>query len=814
MGTAVVTLPDGKHARVTFDTPEQLDSTVNDLVAHHAKPDAGGFDGDPVSRSLGEAGVSAVTGAASAIAGGGAGIGRGLGAAAGALATGGGAGKAFDAFTEEANQTIENVEQAGTYQPRTKAGQVATKAVSFPFELLAQGADAAGDITSRGVKRGAELLGASPDTARRLGAGAGSIVNTSLQAAPALVLPGARALLRRKGARPPAPTPGAPPAELTATGAPRTPPSDVGGGQMPPAGGTPPQTNAGGPGAAPSQSPPPGTGPSGSPRAGAQAPAGAPPAGGAPPTDPLEERARSYASRIGLDWSRLGAGTRKALTTIAQDATALDHLNPAAVRRQAHLQSLRIPVQATRGQLERDPVQLRREAIASNLTEGQPIRDIDVAANRDLQANLEVLRGRVAGRRGTFEEPVNEEGLPNPRSIRGPTKTPTEVGEANQRVAREKAKWSKKGYQALYKIARETEPDAKAGFGPVRELLDSNPDIQHLGWVKSWIGKAESTLKPGVDAEGNPVAPKLEQVTLRELHDLREQANKHIAAGGTDGFFAKEVKNAIDQAMQDVPEGAKAWKAANDAFRKHQQEFKDQGVVAKLVNQKKGGADRALALEKTWKTIASGSVEQIRQIKKTLLTGGTPQLRMAGRRAWRDLRAETVNRILEDARNVTSADETERAILTEAALRRSINRIPRENLEEILGKQNVRELFDILRARRITTRSPVGGRTTQSGTVPNALTLFEKALKHVPGVKYAVGAKHAVQELGQRGAASRAIKDATISPLEQSVLDVERASRKNATRKALEDLERGGPTLPPGPPPQPLPIGEALKRQP
>lgn len=721
--------------------------------------------GDKITRAVGEPALNIASGMAGQAAGGVAGIARGAGAGAAALMGGEGMEGARRAFTEEASSTIENVERAMPRPKPTPEGEAATRMVSKPFVWLAGKADQAG-------QRITDLTG-SPAL--------GALANVAMQSAPAAVLPAARGVGRlARGAE-----------ELTATDVPRGTPSTIGDENAPGAGTPPgPQQPAQGQGTA-------------------QAPQGA--AAGA---NPNEARAQAYAGRIGLDWARLGAGTRAALTTIAQDAGALERLNPAAIRRQAHLQSLRVPVGATKGQLERDPVQLRREAIASNLTEGQPIRDIDIAANRDLQANLEILRGRVGGLKGGTHEPITEEGLPaETPSIRAPTKAPTQVGEAAQTAAREKAKWSKKGYQALYKIAEQTEPTAQAGLHPVTDLLTENPDIQHLGFVQSWLNKAAKAKgkREGI-AEGEPV--NMDSVTLAELYDLRKLATKNMAGGGTAGHYAAQLRDAIDTAMKDVPEGARAWKAATDAFRKHQEEFKDQGIVSKLVNQKKGGADRSLALEKTWKQIATGPLEQILQTKKTLLTGGTPATRMGGRRAWRDIRAETVNRILEDARNVTSADETERAILTEAALRRSMNRIPRENLKEILGPGPVRELDAILRARRITTRSPVGGRTTQSGTVPNALTMAEKVLQHIPGVKYVVGAKKAVQELGERGAATRAVREAPISPLEQAVRDVERTSRARSRKAAYDVLESSGPTLPAGPPPQPLPIGQALKPPP
>jgi hypothetical protein len=778
MPAALVTLPDGQRARVTFTDPAQLNATVTDLAKQHPSKQQREQQwqandplhklGENATGAIAEPAVQAVSGLAGQAAGGLRGIYD--------LATGKGA--------DKATADIQSTEQALTYQPRTAAGKAVSHVIQAPFTLLARGADAAGGAAARGTTAGLRDLGVSDDTAIKAGAGVGAAVSTGIQAAPAALIPAARGVTNLvRGARVP---PAAAAEAMTATGAPRAAPSTVG--EEVPQGTSPPpsQTAPGAPGAAQP-----------------------PPAGRPTPETPQTARAQSYARRIGLDWARLGAGTRKALESIAQDAGALERLNPEAVKRQAHLEALRVPVRATRGQLERDPVQLRREALASNTTEGQPIRDTDVAANRDVQANLEVLRGRLAGRRGSYQEPLTPGGEEIPGAVRAPTKAPTQVGEAAQSAVREKAKWSKKGYQALYKLARETEPDAKAPIAPVSSLLESNPEIQHLGWVQGWLSKARSVLKPNEAGE----TPELTDVTLNELHDLRSKANDIARTGGKEGYYAGQVVKAVDESMEHVPEGAAAWKRANAAFKAHKQEFGEQGLVAKLANQKKGSAaDRQLATEKTWKQVATGPVESIRQLKRTLIKGGTPQLRRQGALAWRDLRAETVNRILEDARNVTGADETERNVLTEAALRRSINRIPRENLEELIGKGATRELLDIVRARRITTRSPVGGRTTQSGTVPNALVLAEKVLGHIPGGRYVLGAKHLAKDLGERAEQARAARTANITPLEQAVQDVQRsrpnyAREQRAARRAAAygQLEQLGPTLPAAPT-----IGQAL----
>lgn len=810
MPQALVTLPDGKKAKVSFTDQKQLDSVVEDLTKEHATDELRLQktreleQQNPLNRverriseAVGEPALQIATGGLASMAGGVAGVARGLGAGAAALSQGEGLSGAGTAFTEEAADTIRSTQERFTRQPKTATGQRAAQIVGAPFTWLAGKADQAGEATAK--------VTGSP--------AAGAAVNTGIQSLPALLGRGIGAARGRIGRGPGASEP-----PLTATGAPRTPspeppgsPPGGAGPAAPPGGGPSPPLTATSVPRSPMASLPEDAGPPGpaatSPGPAPQNPPPGPAVqGGAPggPVNPNSVRAQAYARSIGLDWARMGPGTRKALETIAQDATALDRLDPAAVERQAHLESQRIPVPHTRAQVTLDPVDARREAIAARTREGDRIRAVDEGANAAVQGNLEALRGRVGGLRGGLHEAVDPKtGAPAATpSLRAPTKTPTEVGSAKQSALREKAKWSKKGYQALYKIARETEPEAEVALKPVTDVLTSNPEIQHLGWVESWINRAGKVAKtaPGADPEG-PVT----HVTLNELHDLRSTANEIARTGGKEGYYAGQVVKAIDQAMQEAPEGAKAWKAANAAFKKHQQEFENQAAVKALISNKGGkmGTTPQVAPSKTWAKVATGDLSDLRQVKQSLLTGGTAATRMAGRRAWRDFRAETVNRILEDARNVTSTDAQERAILTAAALRRSINRIPRENLEEILGKANTRELMGILRSRELTR-----GRTTESGTVPNILVMAEKALGHIPVVGHAaragIGAARGIQHLHELGKGLGAADEALTSPLQQAVEQAGRAPEARATRRAQQyrTIEGEGPTIgqviPPG----------------
>jgi len=718
---ALVTLPDGRKAKVTFDTQDQLDATIKDLTAAPKggaprKTDAGAPSAAPTT-TLGDlpaAGRMAAAGAGEAalklgsglFAGplsGLAGLARGAGAGVASLAQGEGLDKARQAFADEGAETTRAVGGALTYEPRTEAGRAISGVVETPFRLLSQAGDAAGRVVAD--KTGSPLVGAS--------------VNAAIQSAPALF-----------GAR-------------IASGRLR-------------AGTAADQGAAAGAGEVPRETPS-GEGTS------------------APKPDTPEGKAASYARSIGLDWSGLATQTKSLLTTIAKGSGDFSKLDAAAIKREALLKSLRVPVSTTRGKLTQNAVDLRREALVSKTDVGEPIRQADVAANRDIQANLEVLRGVKAGRRGAAHDPA-EEGAPDTPSVRDPTKRPEEVGTSLQGQLRGKAAASKKNYDALYKRARETEPEVRAAVQPLHDLLTKNPEIQHLGWVSAWLGKAAKARQLATGAEE---VTKLEDATLAELHDLRSDANDIAATGGKEGLYAKRVAKTIDQIMQEAtPAGAKAWKDANTAYRKHQQEFKDQAIIKKLVSDKAG--DRALALEKTADAIHKGSLEQIRQVKKSLLTQeGGAGLRLQGRRAWRDLQAETVNRILEKARDVTGSDEAGRPLLTAVALRKSINAIGRDRLVEILGKRTTDEIYNILRATNITGK----GRVTESGTIPNALVLMEKATRHLPGGKYVMGAKETLKSLGEKGKATADAKEAVVTPLQRAAAESERALKVKVRSK-------------------------------
>lgn len=469
-------------------------------------------------------------------------------------------------------------------------------------------------------------------------------------------------------------------------------------------------------------------------------------------------RARDYvANTLRVDWDSLAQPIRDKLSAVARDATALDNLDPAAVTRELKLQSLPVPVPATRGQLSGDRVAIRNEGNASATKAGQPIADIHIAANQALLDNLDVLKRKVSG---TGQSAAT-------------ATTPEQAGAVVQGALRQGEALSKADYKAAYKVPDTMAADAVVSAQPLYDLLEGRPDIQRLGFLQSWLNKAKITKTTSTD--GVTVAEQ-RPVSVAELRDLKEQAGEIKRTGGTDGLYAGKVYDAVQDAIKEHPEIKAAYDTADAKFSTHKIKYEDQAAVGDLVSDA-SRTDRTTALSNTVRAVTSGAPEEIRQIKRTLLTGGDEATRTAGRQAWREVRAQVIQQIKDDATRGVGIVEGGQTNLTPSALNTAIRRFGPQKLDEIFGGGTTRQLNAILDAAKTVKSIPsTGGGSVGSSTVQNALALLEKGLiagaTKVPVVGKIVGG--ALQAASDIGSAARTTKTATTTPLSEALAKAKR----------------------------------------
>jgi hypothetical protein len=611
-------------------------------------------------------------------------------------------------------EIVRKVQEALTYRPRTRAGEVGVGVVSYPFEKLAQGADWLGNKVNNAT--------GSPAAA--------TAVNVGIQSLPAALVPA----LRRGGAEPVAPlelAPEPPPAAASASIlpepiAPSTQPQTVPRGSILPTAEPAPvapdlvlQTTTR-PTARPSTSPP----------------------------NP-EAQARDYVRSNGLDWAALPGETKATLTEIAKSASGFDGLDTAALNRQLQLQSLPKPVPATRGVITRDPVQLRNEGNVAATRAGAPIREVHLDANQALLDNLDILKGRVANKTR-------------------PAETPEQVGLSVQDQAlRAKLELKRQEVRDRYKAAEDA-GELQAPVSPARliQTIRNAPDKTHMKWVESWLKDMEVVKQ----TDSGTVTSKL---TLKQFEDLRQAAVARAMDGGTEGYYAGKVIDAIDRTTESA--GGKLYAEARKARREQALEFEETGAIARLV-ENKSRTDRATALEDTWrKTVKGGSVQDLRNVKRSLLTGGDRQTRAAGKRAWRDVKAQTIQYIKDEATKSVATNERGQANVTPASMKRAIDSIGQEKLDEIFGAGTARRLNNILEATRTVKTEPPPIHKGSS-TMGNVLAFLERGLDSIPGGGVVTGTARAVSQVKQMGDAGRVVRQSQRTPLQDAA---EEAKKRN-----------------------------------
>lgn len=671
------------------------------------------------------------------------------------------------------------LESALTYNPRTDTGKKVMADVHKGMQAFEdwsdkQGAQATQAVLAAGSKAAevAKSFGAPQSVVdfiethkEQLAAGYGAATKTAINAAPLVLggevakIPGAvakagerlgtAAEAPRPAAAAPGAAPTAPPLEI-APSSPRGTPSQIGEG----------------------------------------------PAPAAIAADTPRARAQTYArDRLGVAWDDLAERTRAKLERVAADAKGLERLNPEAVKRQAVLEGLKVPIKTTAGKLNRDSPQLLREQAAAATDAGKSIRDIDVAAERGLRQNVEVLIDRL---RGVGKSQAPKRSLEDKESVGAAVagRDPETPGALTRKQQQAKART-----QLAYKKARETEPNARVAADPMYEFVRGNPEvlnpqIQHLSWLNGWLKKAgiESTkvTEEGEITERRPIK-------LAELDDLRKKALSIAKGGGDSAHYAGEVISAIDKTFEEVPDAAKAWKAAREAHKAERGEFENQQAIERLVGTKGGayGTDPKTALEDVWKvSVKNAKINEIRQLKRSLLGGPDAATRLQGKQALRELRAETARDLLRTITKKVSTNEAGETNITAESINNWINGVGgREKLEVVLGRKATNDLMKIREAAQIVKTEPTV-RNVGSNTFQKILNWMDDwvptdVLKSTIGGPIKVAEK--LYKTGENARIARAAEATATSAAERPGARAQEARDVELQRQAQRQAQRQRP---------------------
>jgi len=391
-----------------------------------------------------------------------------------------------------------------------------------------------------------------------------------------------------------------------------------------------------------------------------------------------------------------------------------------ALERQTRAQGLRVPVDLTKGQATRAPgVQGFEAETMKTYPEGvgKPLIQRQIDTNQKILSNFDAYTTATGAEMSGNLRPVGK--IVDAALVK---QAKAAMGEVNAAYEKARASGETKAlvpYDGLLTYINEQGPTVKEKLAPI-------------------LGAVEDQLRKN-DPQGTGA------VTIDALEDVYQFINRNAQEGTPNSVQGKELKNLINQATEGA--GGDLYKEARQKRVQYARQFENAAAVDKLLRNKPGTTDRAVAFEDVFEhSILKGSFDDTRNIAVLLKKGGEE-----GQQAWKELQGQTLEYIREQATKNIQRDAAGRPIPSAAAMNKVIRDLDSDGkLDYIFGKKGAEEIRE-LRDAMVDIYTTVPGAVNTSNTASSLLRALQNVnkspLSRVPGVGSALKyAEESVQE--------------------------------------------------------------------
>lgn len=415
----------------------------------------------------------------------------------------------------------------------------------------------------------------------------------------------------------------------------------------------------------------------------------------------------------------IGAISSKEAAPVMQGMGAAETAK--ALERQTRAQSLRVPVELTKGEATRAPgVQGFESEVRKTYPEGvgAPLIQRQIDTNQNILRNFDAYTAETGAEMSGLLRPVGK--IVDAALVKQAKDAMSKVNEAYQKARDSGETKALVPYEGIIAYINEQGPTVKDKLAPI------------LGAVEDQLFKN--------DPSGTG------SVTIDALEDVYQFINKNSQEGTPNAVQARELKNLINQSTEGA--GGDLYKQARQMRVQYARQFENAAFVDKLLRNKPGTTDRAVAFEDVFEhAVLKGSFDDTRNIALLLKKGGP-----AGQQAWKELQGQTIEYIKEQATKNIQRDAAGRPIPSPAAMNKVIRDLDADGkLDYIFGKKGAEQIRD-LRDVMVDVYSTVPGTTNYSNTASALLRGLERInaspLSKIPVVGSAT--KYAEESLQQK----------------------------------------------------------------
>lgn len=424
------------------------------------------------------------------------------------------------------------------------------------------------------------------------------------------------------------------------------------------------------------------------------------------------------AARVGQAANAIGAGAKSAANLIPKKPVMAGV--GAAETEQGLLRAQRaadlpVPIDLTKGQRNRTFEQQKFERETAKLKEGERLRDRFAEQNEKMLQNFDAF--------------VDKTGAEQP-SLR-------QVGEVVDKALISKVKKAKEQIDTAYADARKSgELNQRVKISSLGEYLNKNEsaagNAKVLKYVQDELKKRSNPVEQRKSSVmGEPVIkpnPLERSISLEDLEEIRKGIGKLSEPGTPNAVFGGEMKKLIDAATDG--KGGEKYQQARRLHENYAKEFKDKATISKLLRNKPGTTDRAVAMEDVFDhSIMKGSLDDVRAVRRTLQTAGSE-----GEQAWKELQGQTVKNMKDVITSNSARDIRGNPIISPDKLNKLVSELDKDGkLDFIFGKKGASQIRDINDLAKDVYTSPPGSVGT-SNTASILLGLLDTAAGIYTGV--------------------------------------------------------------------------------
>jgi hypothetical protein len=356
---------------------------------------------------------------------------------------------------------------------------------------------------------------------------------------------------------------------------------------------------------------------------------------------------------------------------------------PETVTRTQMAGQLRVPVQLSKGQAERELGQQQFEIETPKISPelGKPLVEAQAKRNDAILQNFDA-----------FVDATGKQSF----GLRA-------TGKAVTDVLNKEAQSAKTKIEKAYTLAKEKgETEAPVGYAPLKAFIENETPTTRTANAPILNIVYEQLAKNDPKNTG--------QISINALEDIYAVINKNYVPATPNASYGRDMRNIINEITEG--KGGELYQKARRLRQDYAKNFENIGAVDNLLRTKADSTDRFVALEDVFqKSIINGSLDDVKNLGFALKKSGTQ-----GQQAFKELQGQTIEFLKDRVTQSIDTDMFGNPVVSSAKFKSAVRELDQDGkLDYLFGKKGAQEIRDLMET-TILVNAPLKGAANYSNT--------------------------------------------------------------------------------------------------